>query len=605
MSQSKSCRPAASAPSPSPWVRAASLDALRAEGRAAVQAGGRDIALFLVEGRAYACQNACPHQGHPLVQGEVAARENDRGEKGCVLTCVWHNWKFSLPEGRCVMGGEDVRAYPARVEGDGVFLDLGEPDPRENLRQNLRKALRKNKGGRMARAAVQLLKLGASPRDVVREAARHGCTCGEEGWSVELCAAVDCAHALALYGDEEKIFPLMQALSLAAEPNVRREPREIPEPADLSAYASKEKVLENFRRLVEEEEAEAAEALLRAATSGSAPALEGDELARALIVAASDHFLDDGDSLLYVLKASELLDMLGRREAGWILPPLVPALVRATRKDKLPPMKATSEFLEKISSGEWNRLLERRGEAAKEDFNEVAFRKTLLGGDPCASNEALLRALRGGASVERIASSMALAAAERMLSFDLSIELDPAQGKEWDDVTQALIVANAVRELWLRHPEPELARALFYEAHLIGALGSLAAPDGEGPARAAGGETEETLLGGIKDACLHRFPEKAVLLVRRYFFENHGVDALEKFFVRHALDDPATKASVVANIIETTRAATRQAHALGKSPDRRLLYEALARFLASPRRERGTVLCAWKGLRFAAKVSPS
>jgi nitrite reductase/ring-hydroxylating ferredoxin subunit len=595
---------AASAPSPSPWVRAASLDALRAEGRAAVRVGGRDIALFLVEGRVYACQNACPHEGHPLVQGEVAARESDRGEKGCVLTCVLHNWKFSLPEGRCVMGGEDVRAYPARVEGDGVFLDLGEPDPGEILRKNLRKALRKNKGGRMAHAAVQLLELGARPLDVVREAARHGCVYGDEGWSVELCAAVDCAHALALYGDEEKIFPLMQALSLAAEPNVRREPREAPEPADLSRYASKEEIFKNFRRLVEEDEAEAAEALFRAAASG-ASALEGDELERALVVAASDHFLDDGDSLLYVLKASELLDTLGRREAGWILPPLVPAIVLATRKDKLPPMKATSEFLGKISPGEWKRLLERRGEAAKEGFDEAALRKTLLGGDPAASNEALLHALRGGVSVERIASSMALAAAERMLSFDLSIELDPAQGKEWDDVTQALVVANAIRELWLRHPEPELARALFYEAHLIGALGSLAAPDGEGPARAAGGETEETLVRGIEDACLHRFPEKAVLLVRRHFSENRGVEALDKFFVRHALDDPATKASVVANIIETTRAAIRQAHALGNNPDRCLLYEALARFMASPRRERGAVRSAWKGLRSAAKVFPS
>jgi hypothetical protein len=505
------------------------------------------------------------------------------------------------------MGGEGVRAYPARVEGDGVFLDLGEPDPSEILWKNLRKALRKSKGGRMARAAVQLLELGVHPRDVVREAARHGCAYGEEGWSVELCAAVDCAHALALYGDEEKIFPLMQALSLAAEPNVRREPRETPEPADLSAYASKESVLKDFRRLVEEEAAEAAEALFRAAAS-SASIIEGDELARALVVAASDHFLDDGNSLLYVLKSLELLDLLGRREADWILPSLVPAIVRATRKDKLPPMKATSEFLGKISSGEWKRLLDQRGEAAKEGFNEAAFRKILLDGDPAASNEALLHALRGGVSVERIASSMALAAAERMLSFDLSIELDPAQGNEWDDVTQALIVANAVRELWLRHPEPELARALFYEAHLLGALGLLAAPDDGRPCEAAPaeeGETEEALVRGLEDACLHRFPKKAVILVRRYFSKNHGVEALEKFFVRYALDDPATKASVVANMIETTRAAIRQAHALGKDPDRRLLYEALARFLASPRRERGAVRSAWKGLQFAARVSPS
>ena len=49
------------------------------------------VALFAGDGDdVWACDNRCPHEGYPLVEGNLT--------DGCILTCNWHNWKFG--EGR-------------------------------------------------------------------------------------------------------------------------------------------------------------------------------------------------------------------------------------------------------------------------------------------------------------------------------------------------------------------------------------------------------------------------------------------------------------------------------------------------------------------------
>ena len=70
------------------------------------------IAIFRLEdGDVFAVDNACPHEGYPLVQGEVKEK---------VLTCAWHNFKFRLTDGACIKGDEDVRAYATRIVDDVI-----------------------------------------------------------------------------------------------------------------------------------------------------------------------------------------------------------------------------------------------------------------------------------------------------------------------------------------------------------------------------------------------------------------------------------------------------------------------------------------------------
>ena len=113
------------------WTKAASLADLREKPIVFKQAM-LQIALFRIDEHVFAVDNRCPHEGYPLAMGKISA--------DCVLTCNWHNWKFRLEDGSCVLGGDNVRAYPTRLENDDVWVDITPPDPEEARRQILQGA---------------------------------------------------------------------------------------------------------------------------------------------------------------------------------------------------------------------------------------------------------------------------------------------------------------------------------------------------------------------------------------------------------------------------------------------------------------------------------
>lgn len=79
---------------------------------------GRMIAVFLEQGKYYAIDDACPHQGAPLSDGVVFDK--------CV-TCTWHGWRFSLEDGRWLdspKGRIKLACYPVRVEGDDIQVSV-------------------------------------------------------------------------------------------------------------------------------------------------------------------------------------------------------------------------------------------------------------------------------------------------------------------------------------------------------------------------------------------------------------------------------------------------------------------------------------------------
>ena len=84
------------------------------------------FAIFSVSGRLRAVQSFCPHMQGPLFQGTIA---------GETVTCPWHEWRFSLAngkrldlEGRELPGGAMLRFLEARVGPEGtILLSPGEP----------------------------------------------------------------------------------------------------------------------------------------------------------------------------------------------------------------------------------------------------------------------------------------------------------------------------------------------------------------------------------------------------------------------------------------------------------------------------------------------
>jgi 3-phenylpropionate/trans-cinnamate dioxygenase ferredoxin subunit len=93
-----------------------------------VEAGGRAIALFNVEGTFFALRDVCPHQGAPLSNGTVVGSisaaapgcyDYDHGRK--VVKCPWHGWEYELKTGQSWFdpANSRVRPYEVSVESGG------------------------------------------------------------------------------------------------------------------------------------------------------------------------------------------------------------------------------------------------------------------------------------------------------------------------------------------------------------------------------------------------------------------------------------------------------------------------------------------------------
>lgn len=82
----------------------------------AVEAEGREIGLFLVDGRVCAIDPVCPHAGGPLTEGGVNGRN---------VMCPWHGWEFSLETGICDFNDAIcLKTYKVKEEGGDIFVEV-------------------------------------------------------------------------------------------------------------------------------------------------------------------------------------------------------------------------------------------------------------------------------------------------------------------------------------------------------------------------------------------------------------------------------------------------------------------------------------------------
>ena len=79
---------------------------------------GVRIALCNVNGRFYAIDDVCTHDGGPLDQGEL---------QGQPVECPRHGAKFDVTDGRAVVlpAVMPVKTYAVQVDGDDVKVDVG------------------------------------------------------------------------------------------------------------------------------------------------------------------------------------------------------------------------------------------------------------------------------------------------------------------------------------------------------------------------------------------------------------------------------------------------------------------------------------------------
>src|SRR5687768_4851344 len=183
------------------WTKAIELDAVPVGGARAVKREGHQIAFFRpVEHEVHAIENRCPHEGYPLVTGI---------QKEGVLTCEWHNWKFRLCDGVCLVGGENVRRYPVRIEGAQVWVDLGDQPSAgaEAHLQSLDKALDEEDWSHAARSIERLL-TAMRAEDVLGHLASWSAMRAPYGFDHGHAAAADRARLLRAVPDEAGLILL-------------------------------------------------------------------------------------------------------------------------------------------------------------------------------------------------------------------------------------------------------------------------------------------------------------------------------------------------------------------------------------------------------------
>lgn len=99
------------------FVSVARLDAISSGGATCVQIEGVAVGLFRVGAQVYAMENACPHAGFPLSQGEL---------RGSVVVCAAHGWDYDVrtgfpPHSR---DGFPIPCFAVELRDGEVWVDL-------------------------------------------------------------------------------------------------------------------------------------------------------------------------------------------------------------------------------------------------------------------------------------------------------------------------------------------------------------------------------------------------------------------------------------------------------------------------------------------------
>lgn len=105
-----------------------------------VEAEGRSIGVYNIDGAFYAIRNLCPHQGAALCAGITTSFltwKQPPGEfcferEGEIVRCPWHFWEFDIKTGHMIVDPQTrtktydvtVERYDVTVDEEQVFVHL-------------------------------------------------------------------------------------------------------------------------------------------------------------------------------------------------------------------------------------------------------------------------------------------------------------------------------------------------------------------------------------------------------------------------------------------------------------------------------------------------
>jgi len=102
----------------SEYIRIADFTELKPHGQFTKWVEDHDILVYEHEDQIKAVSNICPHFGGPVGFHKM---------QGGYFTCLWHNYKFSAEDGRCITNKHlCLRQYKLKVEDGGIWVQLVE-----------------------------------------------------------------------------------------------------------------------------------------------------------------------------------------------------------------------------------------------------------------------------------------------------------------------------------------------------------------------------------------------------------------------------------------------------------------------------------------------
>lgn len=393
--------------------------------RRVVRIDGHQILVLRTETGLLAVANRCPHEGYPLSEGTL---------NGCRLTCNWHAWIFDLDSGETLTGGDGLRRYPLRVDGDDALSVAITTPPKEE------------------RQAVALAGLQAAVQDhdverIAREWARYGAAEGD--LRPALIALLDQTRDGMEYGSTHAQGVIPDWLWIHDRLPEGSADRLAPL-TEIAGYLGEQALLAGGRFPFPDAAADAFDATLYAAAieemdeaTAQAQALAGlqeggiERLRPSLAGASVAHYIGFGHGPIFTLKSLQLAERLGPAAERGLAQMITRYLIRARREDLLPEFRGYAPSLTGWDAG-GGTLPESR------DLARMGV------------NAALPAISTAGGEIEALYHRVLHAIALQYLHFDgprrEKIDQPVAKNVDWLDFTHGVTHLNAVRHLASRDP---------------------------------------------------------------------------------------------------------------------------------------------------------
>ena len=430
------------------FVRVCRLADVQAAGCLTVHVEGHTLALFARGDEVHAVDNRCPHMGFPLDRGTL---------KDGILTCHWHHARFDLASGGTFdLWADDVRAFPAQLRDGEVWVDTAaREDPTAHRQRRLRDGLERDIPLVLAKAVIGLLEGGEPPAGPFRTGLDFGARYRQAGWGqgltihacmMNLLPQLDAGdrpraayHGLAAVADDcAGAAAALRGAAAAGRHDRPPHAQALVSPVRRGAGRRRGRTLPRLgppRRC--------------RPPAGGRPPLRGGH---------RPPLPPDRPRADFTNKALEALDHAGWEHAEPVLTSLVSGYASADRMEEANAWRHPVDLVailehafEALPAALELGASRRGGWAGREALVPV-----LLGEDAQAIADALLVALREGATGEEVAGAVAYAAVLRIARFHTSNEFG-----DWDTALHTFTFANAIHQGLRRAPSPELLRGVF------------------------------------------------------------------------------------------------------------------------------------------------